>query len=127
MVSKYIFEKIRRLKKHRILAGLIHFSRLKLAFFKKLAFLPTQRVSSPPQLTTHDLNLLFGFEIGFDFLHLIDLLFQVVQRGFPFLLRFDPFLLFLDHLPSLRRQLLQFASKLSFPFLFTECGMLNTV
>ena len=36
-----IFEKTRRLKKPRILSGLIHFSRLKLAFFKKVAFLPT--------------------------------------------------------------------------------------
>ena len=43
LLPRRIFEKIRRLKKHRILAGLIHFSRLKLAFFKKVAFLPTQK------------------------------------------------------------------------------------
>ena len=42
LLPQRIFEKILRLKKHRILAGLIHFSRLKLAFFKKVAFLPTQ-------------------------------------------------------------------------------------
>ena len=42
LLLRRIFEKIQRLKKHRILAGLIHFSRLKLAFFKKVAFLPTQ-------------------------------------------------------------------------------------
>ena len=42
LLPRRIFEKIRHLKKHRILAGLIHFSRLKLAFFKKVVFLPTQ-------------------------------------------------------------------------------------
>ena len=39
--QRRIFEKTRRLKKPRILSGLIRFSRLKLAFFKEVAFLPT--------------------------------------------------------------------------------------
>ena len=53
LLPRRIFEKIRRLKKHRILAGLIHFSRLKLAFFKKVAFLPTQVIGEHPRNKIH--------------------------------------------------------------------------
>ena len=49
-----LVEKRQHLKKHRILAGLIHFSRLKLAFFKKVAFLPTQQT---PVSRMRDLHL----------------------------------------------------------------------
>ena len=80
ILLRRIFEKIRRLKKHRILAGLIHFSRLKLAFFKKMNFLTTQTVEQKPAFSPFYASLalniflslfsLFVFSRGHATLHL---------------------------------------------------------